>query len=219
MNYIVFGSAGGLGSFLVDQLTKTYKTVGIDILASKTTHYVIDPNCAKNIKSTVEEILDNTDAPYCVILCIANRSRIRGSFEIDDRFQSDIGKDLINEPKILMNLANSLSKHSIKASEESHIIYIGSVLSRKIVPSESPIYGASKAASIQLLKWLASDLLVHNICVNSISPALMARNSDIKKVLLDNLRDIGDSYGITSYSDVLKLIEFIAMSETPQDPN
>ena len=94
----------------------------------------------------------------------------------------------------------------------SHLISIGSVLSNRVTFMESPIYGASKAASNELIKYLSEKLKEENIICNTISPCLMARNNEVEITLKHYLSKLNKHTNITSYKDVLSTIKFISTS-------
>ena len=218
MLYLVFGSSGGLGSNLVKSFKKEKKNVkGLDICESAYTDYLIDFNDAKKLISLVKKICLPYEMPICCIYCAIPNNRIKGSNTLENY--------IIKENNLITLQFNSLlaiacaleSIQDINAEKNSKIfkfnlISIGSVLSNKISLVESPIYSASKAASLSLINYLSIKLRLKKIFCNTISPGLMARNEKSKKFLEDRLSRFEKNIGITNYEDIYQTINYISDS-------
>ena len=212
MNYIVVGSAGGLGTFLWCEFKKAgYRVFGIDVVDSPTVDSVLPPTQNVNAFSDAISILFNSqEGPWTIIISIATRGRRKtSSYEFT---QDNISEDLSLNSELLAQTARCLSKVSPHFTEPSHIINIGSVLSERFSSKESPIYGASKAAARSLVRDLAAISLKDNICVNSISPSLLFRNDMSLEYLNKYIQKYSTHIEPTSYADIYRFIEFISLS-------
>lgn len=210
MNFIIIGSAGGLGSYLFNSLNKLHHSiVGLDIIPADTVTKVLDTT--KLTKESITESLCLFNGPCAIIISIAPRSRSKGIANCSS-IKSDSSDYLCANSDLLIDVADCLQNFSSQFNNESHIINIGSVLSNRFSCAENPAYGASKAATNSLVRDLALLLSEKNICVNSISPALLYRNEESLAFLEKQLSRYKIKCKPTPYSDVLKLIEFITLS-------
>jgi len=212
LNYIVVGSAGGLGSFLWSEFKKAgYNVFGIDVLHAPTVDSIIPPTQNVIAFSTAISILfDSHEGPWTIVISIAMRNRSKCcSYEF---IQDNISEVLSLNSELLAQTARCLSRVSTRFAEQSHIINIGSVLCERFSSKESPIYGASKAAAKSLVRDLAAISLKDNICINSISPALLFRNEMSFEYLNKYLLKYSEYIQPTSYEDIYKLIKFISLS-------
>jgi len=212
LNYIVVGSAGGLGSFLWSKFKKAgISVLGIDILDAPTVDYVLP--LTQNViafSSAISILFDSHEGPWTIVISIATRGREKpASYEF---IHTNISEELSLNAELLAQTARCLSKVSNHYTEHSHIINIGSVLSERFSSKESPIYGASKAAAKSLVRDLAAISLKDNICINSISPSLLFRNEISLEYLTKYLQKYSEHIQPTSYGDICKLIEFISLS-------
>tara|TARA_A100001388_G_scaffold277138_1_gene267025 strand:+ start:1894 stop:2637 length:744 start_codon:yes stop_codon:yes gene_type:complete len=218
MLYLIFGSSGGLGSNLVKFFKKDKKNVkGLDISASAYTDYLIDFNDTKKLISLVKEICLPYEMAICCIYCAIPNNRIRGGDILENY--------IIKENNLITLQFNSLlaiacaleSIQDMNAEKnskifKSNLISIGSVLSNKVSLVESPLYPASKAASLSLIKYLSLKLSKKQINCNTISPGLMARNEKSKKFLEDRLSRFKKNIGITNYEEIYQTIIYISNS-------
>ena len=210
MNFIIIGSGGGLGSYLYQNfLTANYKVFGLDIADGKcVTHKIID---SESLPTQINNCLSTLNGPSSIIITIAPKERLKNHADCEST-RIEILKHLNTTPRILLDSASCLSKISLNYHDSSHIINIGSVLSERYSTTESPAYGASKAACRSLVRDLSLILSQKNIIVNSISPALLYRNEESLKFLLERLQKHPSKCKPTSYSDVYKLVHFICCS-------
>ena len=149
------------------------------------------------------------------IYCAIPNNRIKGS-NILENF-------IIKENNLITLQFNSLLSYcmcfgiytrytcrkKIQKIFKSNLISIGSVLSNKVSLVESPLYSASKAASLSLINYLSIKLRPKKIYCNTISPGLMARNEKSKnswKIGSIGLKNIG----ITNYEDIYQTINYIS---------
>jgi len=213
VRFLVVGAAGGLGSFLSRKLRDCgHEVHGIDVIDGPTVDSVVPMtqsiSCFCDI---ISDLFTRYKTPWSVIISIAVRGRSRSStsYEI---IHEDIQELICLNSLLMIKTAECLSRSSRSFDEESHIINIGSVLSDKYSSKESPFYGASKAAAKSLVRDLAAISLKDNICINSISPALLFRNSLSLDYLKKHLNKYSSYISPTAYVDIYKLIEFISLS-------
>ena len=212
MNYIIIGSAGGLGSYLFNCFyNESSKVYGIDIVEGATVNTVLDLHSEDSFNMVLKTNFKDMDGPCTIIVSVANRDRAR-SDESLSLLEEDLSQNLITNPKFLIQSAKFLQSYAPQFSNESHLINIGSVLSMRYSTAESPVYGASKAATKSLVRDLSVSLIKDNICVNSISPALLYRDSSSFAHLKNILDTHKSGCSPTSYQDIYLLIKFIAES-------
>lgn len=209
--YIIIGSSGGLGSYMVSQLRNEGLTVfGLDILPSSYTDYVLPTDDDEFCIQSISTILASHSGPVAIILSVASGNRLKGGSTLRDHLYR--ASDLLIEPKLLLLAASCLQEYSKKSTSVNHLINIGSVLSSVISLGESPLYASSKASSLSLARYLAVELHKNNIKVNTISPCLMARDEVSKNQIKSNLSKLGRDFNLTSYGDILSTIRFIVES-------
>ncbi len=215
MLFIVFGSSGALGSFLIDSLNSNQlNTLGLDLNDSETTDYVIDFRNIENFSNLLEQIIRQTQEPICSIYCAIPSSRIRGECQLKEYIKSENNLIELHINSLLI-ISDTMEKYCISnftgkdKDKSNHLINIGSVLSERVSLMESPIYSASKSAAHSLIKYLSVRLLSKKISCNTISPGLMARNVSSERYILEKLSKLNKNIGITPYSDILQTIEYI----------
>ena len=216
MQYIILGSAGGLGSYLFRSLKESEKMVfGIDIRKSDTTTIMLNVSEINKLGNAIEKIVSQASSPISVVMSAIQGDRIRYSKNISDYIGS--GEDLLTVPfNSILTIASILQSYPREIakgdnySDCHHIINIGSTASSKITFSESPYYGAGKAASHYLIKYLSQQLLSFGIICNTISPALLARNSASNAFLRKHLDILNPDLDHTKYSDVFSLISSLS---------
>lgn len=212
MNFIVIGANGGLGSYLIEQFKENANIViGIDIYEGANADYIINPASNSSTYEVVGDCLKYLDGATTIIVSVAATNRLKGEASCSN-IKSEISNYLDINPKILLDVGECLTSTAPKYKDESHLINIGSVLSDHFSNAESPAYGASKAATKSLVRDLGLLLSKSNICVNSISPALMSRNHKTHEFLSTQLKAYDPYCSPTSYADVYKLIHFISHS-------
>ena len=213
MNFLIVGSAGGLGSYLFRKLKDSSHCVyGIDVIKDPHVDFILPNSSDTNSYFELLSVLfSQTRSPWTVVITIANkgRSRLSSNYEFTSE---DISSILSLNSHLLTLTAKALSATSNDFVEQSHIINIGSFLSQFYTSKESPIYGASKAAAKSLVRDLSIIALKDNICVNSISPSLLFRNQASLDFLNKYLSFYSENIQPTAYIDIFKLIEFISLS-------
>ena len=208
MKYFIFGSSGGLGSYLTKNLaTSTNQTVGIDIRQGEHTSLIIDSSDLISVQTYIDDIVKNENSSICFIMSIAQSSRIRGGEKY--LLYANSIREFLSESELFIRICHSLNEYSSQ-SFRHYIIVIGSVLSDKISLTESPLYSSSKACLLQLAKYAAIDLM-SKVSINTISPALMARSLESQEFLDKHLSSIDPNLEVTPYSDIIKTIKFLTL--------
>lgn len=69
----------------------------------------------------------------------------------------------------MMRTCRSFSQRLIAAGEPGTIVHITSIIGEQVIPG-IPSHGTLKAASIQLTRSMAMDMIPHRIRVNALSP-------------------------------------------------
>ena len=210
MKFIVIGASGGLGSSLVISLrTSGYKVFGIDINSSPTVDIVLSSSF--NLIEAINTCKETSEGPYTFVISIAQKNRHKGITGYLENLH-DFSTILSFNSIPILQVASCLQDVAILYPEQSHIINIGSVLSDFYSTFESPSYGASKAAAKSLVRDLSLVLAEKNICINSISPALLSRNQASKEFINKTLAKCKVLCEPTSYDDIYKLVIFISTS-------
>jgi len=219
MIFIILGSSGGLGSYIVNTLRIEGKcTYGLDLVPSGTTTDVVDFANTDLLKSCLDSIVSSNIGPFCCVYAAIPSRRTRGKAKLIEYLQeSNVMISLqFNTLLVLADTLVSYSDYQVGTDSShcmSHIINIGSVLSTRVSFGESPVYGSAKAAAHELIRYLSVSLDSYNINCNSISPALMARNETSRNYLANKLAEAGKSACITSYKEVLSVIKAIANND------
>mgnify|MGYP003956538335 CR=1 FL=1 len=219
MIFIILGSSGGLGSYIINTLRAEGKCIyGLDLMPSQTTTDVVDFANIENLKSCINSIVSSNVGPFCCVYAAIPSNRTRGQAKLLEYLQESNSMISLQFNTLLV-LADALVSYSNSQADsnsnncKSHLINIGSVLSTRVSFAESPVYGSAKAAAHELIRYLSVSLASYNINCNSISPALMARNETSRNYLVNKLAAAGKSACITSYKEVLSVIKAIANND------
>jgi NAD(P)-dependent dehydrogenase (short-subunit alcohol dehydrogenase family) len=212
MNFIILGSAGGLGSFLLRYLRKNfYNSFGMDLVSSPEVDFKLDQNNSQSLRGALINCFSSCDGPWTVVISIAAPQRAKGISDCAT-IKHNIADFMPVNSLILLDVIDCIQHFAQNASEESHVINIGSVLSDRFSTAETPAYGASKAAVKSLIRDLSILHSSNNLCINSISPALLYRNDKSHEFIMERLSHYSLPLEATDYSDIAKLIVFLACS-------
>lgn len=208
MKYVIIGSSGGLGSFLYQELrTPSSSTIGVDICPSQTVDILLQPNF-DHLLSDIQRFLNTSYDPVTFIFSVAQPDRLR-SFTRPSDLALELETILVRPINLLLFIATFLQDYCPNARNLCHLITIGSVLSDRFSRAETPLYGASKAAIRSLVRDLSISLMNYNVCVNTISPALLFRDQSSKNNLLKQLSTTGLPFRPTPYVDIANTIKFL----------
>tara|TARA_B100001063_G_C16745166_1_gene547064 strand:- start:846 stop:1622 length:777 start_codon:yes stop_codon:yes gene_type:complete len=179
---LITGSSGQLGtSFSKLFLSQKAIVVGMDIKKSKFKDnnfffYKFDISNKKKVEKNLRKIISK----FKKIDIIINNASISVYSKFDKRNDKEINNTLNSNLKGSLNLINTYFKeHKKMKLKKCNIINIGSIygflspdfrIYGKKDNYNSEIYGASKAAIIQLTKYYCVALSKYNISVNCISP-------------------------------------------------
>mgnify|MGYP001376584180 CR=1 FL=1 len=179
---VVTGSSGQLGSsFSRLFLSQKAIVIGIDIKGTKIKDknfffYKLDISSKKKVENVIHKIT----LKFGKIDIIVNNASISVYSSFEKRKDKEIDKILNSNLKGSLNLINTyFSEHKKMKLKKCNIINIGSIygflspdlrIYGKNDNINSEIYGASKAAIIQLTKYYCVALSKYNININCISP-------------------------------------------------
>jgi len=179
---LITGSNGQLGKEFSELfLSLNSKVIGIDRTKNKLKKknfyfYKLDVSN----KNKIEKTIYKTIAKFKKIDVIINNASISVFSKFDKRKDIEINNTINANIKSALNVINSYFKiHKLKKLKKCSIINLGSIYGLmspdfRIYGTKdnfnSEIYGASKAAIIQLTKYYAVALSKYNINVNCISP-------------------------------------------------
>ena len=208
---IVVGAAGRLGKYLSSELKKTGDVIGLDITKGELVDKCIkEEDISEQYTQWLTNILKEKEySELRVILAIAPSTRCKDPSDFEGHLR-DLKKFAGKEEEMLMKTAKVINERNMDSKKNSHIIVIGSPLSRSVALSESPIYAASKSGTKALVKYLALAFSKQRINVNMISPELLANKDELRGVIGENLEKLGIEIGITAYNDIYKTIKFIS---------
>ena len=173
---IITGSEGQLGQLFVLQLKRLgFKVIGIDLadqVNNEITYYQADITK----KAEIDAVLSHHDENISVLINNAGISVFK-SFEERTEEEIDAVMDVNIKANILMSQA--VYNKYYKSNNGGNIINIGSIYG--VVSGDMriynngdrrtpEIYGATKAAVINLTKYFATYLAPNNVRVNCVSP-------------------------------------------------
>ena len=179
---LITGSSGQLGtSFSKLFLSQNAIVIGMDKIESKLKnknfyHFKLDVSNRKKVEKSISKII----LKFKKIDVIINNAGISVFSKFNKRKDKKINDTINSNLKGSLNLINAyLNLHTKKKLKKCNIINVGSIYG-SLSPDfriygkndnfNSEIYGASKAAIIQLTKYFCVALAKHNINVNCISP-------------------------------------------------
>lgn len=179
---LITGSSGQLGtSFSELYLSQKAIVIGMDIIESKIKNknfyfYKLDISNKKKVENIFHKII----LKFKKIDIIINNASISVFSKFDKRKDQEINNTINSNLKGSLNLINTyLKEHKKKKLRKCNIVNIASIYGLlspdfrvygKKDNFNSEIYGASKAAIIQLTKYYCVALSKYNINVNCISP-------------------------------------------------
>lgn len=147
---LLFGGTGGLGSQLVNLLSKEYECVSI---GSKI--------CDVTNDNSVKEFINKTDFDIIIYLSVKN---------IDGLIHKQTLDNVTKQLDVNLNGFINVIRHStekMRANKFGRIIYISSVLSKNPIRGTG-IYSASKAFCDNLIKTYSLENSKYGITANSI---------------------------------------------------
>ena len=197
---IITGSEGQIGQALVLKLIKLgYKIIGID-LAEQVNDNIVYYQADITKKKEIESILRQNNEKVSVLI---NNAGVSVFQPFEDRTEEEI--DFVMDVNIKANILMSqiIYNNFFKVQNAGSIINIGSIYGvvsgdmriYKNGDRRTPeIYGATKAAVINLTKYFATYMAPNNVRVNCISPGGIYNNQDndfvdnySKKVPMDRM--------------------------------
>ncbi len=181
---IITGSEGQIGQVFVNKLKELdFKVIGID-LADQVNDDIIYYNADITKKNQIESILSphNED-----ISLLVNNAGVSVFQPFEDRTEDEI--DTVMDVNLKANIIMSqiIFNNYFKSKNIGNIINIGSIYGvvsgdmriYKNGDRRTPeIYGATKAAVINLTKYFSTYMAPHNVRVNCISPGGIFNNQD-----------------------------------------
>jgi NAD(P)-dependent dehydrogenase (short-subunit alcohol dehydrogenase family) len=213
---IVTGCEGQIGVGYVKTLQKLgYTVYGFDIKESSNTpnlNYIkIDIRDRKLVDKTVKEICSNGD-----ISILINNAGVSVFSPFEDRTEEEL--DFVIDINIKANifLTQSVYKHSMLKNKKGKIVNVGSIYGQvsgdmnlyKEGDRRTPeIYGASKAAIINLTKYFSTYMATNNIQVNCISPGGIFNHQDPE--FIEKYEKKTPSGRMGSVDDLQKTLEYL----------
>ena len=181
---ILTGSEGQIGQSFVSKLKElNYNVIGIDVV-DQVNDDIIYYRADITKKSDIESVLKQHNENITVLINNAGIS-VFSPFEERTEDQIDMVMNVNLKGNILMT--QLVYNNYFKVNKNGTIINIGSIYG--IVSGDmsiynegdrrtSEIYGATKAAVINLTKYFATDMTPNNVSVNCISPGGIYNNQD-----------------------------------------
>ena len=182
-NVIVTGSESQMGRELCKQLiNENYKIIKIDKNNKKINDYFkIDFTKKKQLDAGLNKI----NLKYKNIYALFNLAASQVFSDFEKRTYEEIDNVMNVNIKSNIVMSQFVWKKYFKKQKKGKIINISSIFGirapnfenyRKKDRKSSEIYGASKAAIIQLTKYFAKYMSLHNVNVNCISPGGILNN-------------------------------------------
>ena len=181
---IITGSEGQIGRTFVSKLIELdYKVIGID-LVEQVNHQIIYHRADITKKHEIESVLDKHNENITVLINNAGVS-VFSPFEERTEDQIDMVMNVNLKGNILMT--QFVYNKYFKVNKKGTIINIGSIYGvvsgdMRIYNDDDrrtpEIYGATKAAVINLTKYFATYMAPNNVRVNCISPGGIYNNQD-----------------------------------------
>jgi NAD(P)-dependent dehydrogenase (short-subunit alcohol dehydrogenase family) len=176
-NILVTGSEGQLGKYFTAKLLERgHNVIGYDIVShtenDKIVYRQVDITQGNEVRSAIEDLDEEID-----VLVNNAGSAVFTPFEVRTEEEIDHVMDVNIKGTIL--LTQQVFTNFFKPRKSGSIVNIGSIYGMVsgdmniYKPGDrrtSEIYGASKAAVIQLTKYFATYMAPYNVCVNCISP-------------------------------------------------
>jgi len=210
---IITGSEGQLGQLFVLQLKRLgFKVIGIDLadqVNNEITYYQADITK----KAEIDAVLNHHDENISVLINNAGISVFK-SFEERTEDEIDAVMDVNIKANILMSQA--VFNKYYKSNNSGNIINIGSIYGvvsgdmriYKNGDRRTPeIYGATKAAVINLTKYFATYMAPNNVRVNCISPGGIFNEQD--KDFIENYSKKVPMSRMGSEDELMSTIEYL----------
>ena len=177
---LIAGSQGLLGKYLTEKLSKDNEIICLDILKKdkiskkKVTFYKVDVSDFNKLNRVKIKILKKFKKIDAIINCTIKQNFNQFESQKSESFEKCLKVNVLsifNTTKIFLSM--------LKKSKNPSIINFGSIYGMvsgdpKIYVNKkrftSDVYGASKAAIIQLTKYYSVHLREYNIRVNCVSP-------------------------------------------------
>jgi NAD(P)-dependent dehydrogenase (short-subunit alcohol dehydrogenase family) len=210
---IITGSEGQLGQFFVLQLKRLgYQVIGID-LADQANDEIIYYQADITKKSEIDAILTKHDENISVLINNAGISVFK-SFEERTEEEIDAVMDVNIKANILMSQA--VYNKYYKFNNGGNIINIGSIYG--VVSGDMriynngdrrtpEIYGATKAAVINLTKYFATYMAPNNVRVNCVSPGGIFNEQD--KNFIENYSNKVPMRRMGNQDELMSTIEYL----------
>ena len=181
---IITGSEGQIGQSFVSKLKELgYKVIGID-LADQVNDEIIYYQADITKKHEIDSVLKLHNENISVLI---NNAGVSVFKPFEDRTEDEI--DIVMDVNLKANILMSqiIYNDYFKVNNTGSIINIGSIYG--VVSGDmriykngdrrtSEIYGATKAAVINLTKYFATYMAPYNVRVNCISPGGIYNNQD-----------------------------------------
>jgi NAD(P)-dependent dehydrogenase (short-subunit alcohol dehydrogenase family) len=210
---IITGSEGQLGQLFVLQLKRLgFKVIGIDLadqVNNEITYYQADITK----KAEIDAVLNHHDENISVLINNAGISVFK-PFEERTEEEIDAVMDVNIKANILMSQA--VFNKYYKSNNSGNIINIGSIYGvvsgdmriYKNGDRRTPeIYGATKAAVINLTKYFATYMAPNNVRVNCISPGGIFNEQD--KDFIENYSKKVPMSRMGSENELMSTIEYL----------
>ena len=210
---IITGSEGQLGQFFVLQLKRLgFKVIGIDLadqVNNEITYYQADITK----KAEIDAVLSHHDENISVLINNAGISVFK-SFEERTEEEIDAVMDVNIKANILMSQA--VYNKYYKSNNGGNIINIGSIYG--VVSGDMriynngdrrtpEIYGATKAAVINLTKYFATYMAPNNVRVNCVSPGGIFNEQD--KNFIENYSNKVPMSRMGNQDELMSTIEYL----------
>ena len=204
-NAIITGSEGQLGKYFISRLKKlNYNVVGFDILDKQTSdnqYFKVDISK----KNEIHKALENFDDDFDVLI---NNAGVSVFKPFEDRTEEEIDYVYNVNLKGTILMSQAIFNKFFKKQNYGCIVNIGSIYGdvagdMRIYNTNDrrtpEIYGATKAAIINLTKYFAAYMAPYNVRVNCISPGGIynKQNSEFidkysKKVPLNKMANVNE---------------------------
>ena len=210
---IITGSEGQLGQSFVSKLLELdYKVIGID-LVEQVNDQIIYYKADITKKHEIESVLDSCNENVTVLINNAGTS-VFSPFE--ERTEDEINLVMNVNIKGNILMTQLVYNNYFKANNKGNIINIGSIYG--MVSGDMriyndgdrrtpEIYGATKAAVINLTKYFATYMAPNNVRVNCISPGGIFNEQD--KDFIENYSKKVPMSRMGSEDELMSTIEYL----------
>ena len=220
-NIIIVGSQGQIGKNLTKKLLKeNYNLILLDKkLKTKFNNFYIDLNNDNNINKTLSKIKKK----YAKIHGLVNLAAHQVFSDFKKRSIDEIDKSMNVNIKSNILITKFLFNYYFKKEKYGKIINISSIFGinspdfknyKKNDRKSSEIYGATKAAIIQLTKYFANYMAGFNISVNCISPGGVQNNNTQTKSFIKRYSEKIPSKRMAKADEISQLILFLLSDQS-----